>query len=59
MAKSRRMKSGVRAGKFKRKRMGKGWLAHRKERGRPLPVDRSESDDPGKSKRESSERDDS
>ncbi|MBK8977614.1 MAG: hypothetical protein IPM29_17025 [Planctomycetes bacterium] len=41
MAKSRRKKSGCRSGAFKRKPMGKGWAAHRTDRGRPLPVDRT------------------
>lgn len=31
MAKSRRKSSGCNRGKFKAKRMGKGWLAHRRK----------------------------
>ncbi len=42
MAKSRRKASGCRRGFYKRKKMGKGWLAARKPRGRPKPVERTE-----------------
>ncbi|MDA0374232.1 MAG: hypothetical protein O2865_10645 [Planctomycetota bacterium] len=44
MAKVRRKSNGARRGAFKCKKMGKGWLRHRKKVGRPQPVDRSESD---------------
>lgn len=43
MAKSRRKSNGVQRGKFKRKKMGKGWAKHREVHGRPKPVDRSRS----------------
>ena len=42
MAQVRRKSNGCRRGKFKRKKMGKGWAAHRVKRGTPKPVDRSE-----------------
>ncbi len=45
MAKSRRKAGGCTAGRFKRKKMGKGWLTQRIPRGRPKPVDRSEKSD--------------
>ena len=44
MAKVRRKSNGARRGAFKCKKMGKGWLKHRKKVGRPLPVDRSEAE---------------
>ena len=42
MAKVRRKSNGCRRGKFKLKRMGKGWSTMRKPRGRPQPVPRKE-----------------
>ena len=42
MAKVRRKSNGCRRGAFKQKRMGKGWAAMRKQRGRPQPVPRKE-----------------
>lgn len=42
MAKVRRKSNGCRRGKFKLKRMGKGWSTMRKQRGRPQPVPRKE-----------------
>ena len=41
MAKSRRKASGCCAGKFKRKRMGKGWLTAQVPKNRPRPVKNS------------------
>jgi hypothetical protein len=37
MAKSRRKNGGVRRGRFKLKKLGKGWLALRSERGKAMP----------------------
>ncbi len=45
MAKVRRKSNGARRGAFKLKKMGKGWLKHRKKVGRPMPVDRSEAEE--------------
>jgi hypothetical protein len=53
MAKSRRKAGGCTHGRFKRKKMGKGWLRLRTARGRPLPVDRSSKDDGSSSSTES------
>ena len=53
MAHNRRKSNGCRRGKFKPKRMGKGWASHRVKRGRPLPVDRSKSAEDEKSDRPS------
>ncbi|MEY2981550.1 MAG: hypothetical protein ACO4CT_04890 [Planctomycetota bacterium] len=44
MAKVRRKSNGARRGAFKLKKMGKGWLKHRKKVGRPMPVDRSDAE---------------
>ena len=38
MANTRRMASGAVRGKFRRKKMGKGWAAHHKVRGHTIPV---------------------
>ncbi len=38
MAKSRRKSGGCTRGRFKRKKMGKGWAAARRQRGTPKPV---------------------
>ncbi len=46
MAKVRHKSNGCRRGKFKAKRMGKGWSTLRKPRGRPLPVKRDAEPDP-------------
>ncbi len=45
MAKSRRKASGCKAGSFKVKKMGKGWLTLRKKRGTPAPVVRKSADE--------------
>ena len=42
MAKSRRKAGGCTHGRFKRKKMGKGWATQRIKRAHPKPVDRSE-----------------
>jgi hypothetical protein len=44
MAKVRRKSNGCRRGAFKRKKMGKGWLRHRRVLGTPAPIDRSDSE---------------
>jgi hypothetical protein len=41
MAKARHKAGGCTNGRFKKKKMGKGWSTHRKVRGRPLPVVRA------------------
>ena len=41
MAKTRRKSNGARRGAFKMKKMGKGWLAHRRTRGNDTPVVRA------------------
>ena len=38
MAKSRRKAGGCTHGRYKLKKMGKGWLTQRKQRGRPVPI---------------------
>ena len=48
MAKSRRKAGGCTHGRFKPKKMGKGWSTHRIKRGRPKPVDRSKGADEAK-----------
>ncbi len=49
MARSRRKNGGPTRGRFKKKRLGKGWLANRTEPGVSRPVLRiTESDDSAK-----------
>lgn len=44
MANVRRKSNGCRRGKFKRKKMGKGWLAHRRVPIPEVPVNRKDDD---------------
>ena len=42
MARSRRKNGGPTRGRYRLKKLGKGWAAHRRERGHAKPIDRSE-----------------
>jgi hypothetical protein len=47
MARSRRKSGGPTRDRFKRKKLGKGWLASRKQRGAPRVVLRITEPEPG------------
>lgn len=40
MAKSRRKSGGPTRGRYKLKKLGKGWATVRRKRGRPKPIER-------------------
>ena len=44
MAKSRRIASGCKRGRYKIKKMGKGWSTMRRKRGSVAPIDRKKQD---------------
>ncbi|MDP6930953.1 MAG: hypothetical protein QF412_14740 [Planctomycetota bacterium] len=46
MAKSRRKAGGCTKGRFKRKKMGKGWITARKVRGRLKPPEKAKEPEP-------------